>query len=180
MLFQNIPHFVVAFQYPSTLLYRNVWYVCTYLNLSSFILRILGWGFKYFSNKGLSSFSLRPRNQGCCLDPQIDEFLKRLSVVWHLKRVKTEDPLWSTGQEVRLPNGRSTVRIRCSANAFELNDQKPTTPGESCGSSTRLVPLNNCLQLMSQLACLRCKDQDRQPLVGGVWQSFLVRSTPWQ
>ena len=88
--------------------------------------------------------------------------------------------MWSTGQGVRLLNGRSTVQILCSANAFELKRfeyQEPTTPGESCGSSTRLVPLNNCLQLISQLACLRCKDQDRQPLVGGVWQSFLVWST---
>ena len=53
---------------------------------------------------------------------------------------RKEDPLWSTGQGTRLPNGRSTVRIWCSANAFELNDlinQKPTTPGKSCGSSTR-------------------------------------------
>ena len=33
-----------------------------------------------------------------------------------------EDPLWSTGQDTRLPNGTSAVRIRCSANAFELND----------------------------------------------------------
>ena len=82
----------------------------------------------------------------------------------------------TTGWKV---DGLNPVLGECFwAKQFEY--QEPTTPGESCGSSTRLVPLNNCLQLMSQLACLRCKDQDRQPLVGGVWQSFLVRSTPWQ
>ena len=97
-------------------------------------------------------------------------------------QIPSEDPLWSTGQGVWLPNGSSTVRILCSANAFELKRfeyQEPTTPGESCGSSTRLVPLNNCLQLMSQLACLKCKE-DWQLLVSGVWQSFLVRKWPWQ
>ena len=31
-----------------------------------------------------------------------------------------EDPLWSNGQDPQLPNGKSVVRIRCSANAFEL------------------------------------------------------------
>ena len=83
---------------------------------------------------------------------------------------RREDPLWCTGQVAWLPYGSSSVWIRCSANAFELtiwiNDHDPTTPGESCGSSSR-VPLNNCLQLISQLACLRCKDKDWQNL--GAW-----------
>ena len=30
-----------------------------------------------------------------------------------------EDPLWSSGHDTRLPNGRAVVRIRSSANAFE-------------------------------------------------------------
>ena len=34
---------------------------------------------------------------------------------------RREDPLWSTGQDARLPHGRSAVRIRCSVNAFELS-----------------------------------------------------------
>ena len=95
--------------------------------------------------------------------------------------VLLEDPLWSSGHDTRLPNGRAVVRIRGSANAFEpkrirICDHEASTPGESCGSSTQRVLLNNCLQLISQLACLKCKDC--QPLVGGVWQSFLDRSTP--
>ena len=59
-----------------------------------------------------------------------------------------EDPLWSSGQDTRLPNGRTRVRIRGSANAFEpkrIRDHEPSTPGESCGSE------------------MRCKDLDRQP-----------------
>ena len=51
-----------------------------------------------------------------------------------------EDPLWSSGHDTRLPNGSTRVRIRGSANAFEPNrirDHEPSTPGESCGSSTR-------------------------------------------
>ena len=40
----------------------------------------------------LKRFTIHQLNlkiQGCCLGPQIGEFLKRLSVAWHLKRVKT-------------------------------------------------------------------------------------------
>ena len=33
---------------------------------------------------------------------------------------RREDPLWSTGQDARLPNGRSVVRNRSLANAFEV------------------------------------------------------------
>ena len=122
---------------------------------------------------------IQENTQKTMISPLFNRFHRWYGVVWVSKQAV--DPVWSNGQGVRLANARSTVRILCSANAFELKRfeyHEPTTPGESCGSSTRLVPLNNCLQLMSQLACLRCKDQDRQPLVGGVWQSFLVRSTP--
>ena len=45
-----------------------------------------------------------------------------------------EDPLWSNGQDARLTNGRSVVRIRCSANAFELNDldiRNPLLPAKA-------------------------------------------------
>ena len=55
-------------------------------------------------------------------------------------RNSAEDPLWSSGHDTRLPNGSTRVRIRGSANAFEPNrirDHEPSTPGESCGSSTR-------------------------------------------
>ena len=53
-----------------------------------------------------------------------------------------EDPLWSSGHDIRLPNGKAVVRIRGSANAFEpkriqICDHEASTPGESCGSSTR-------------------------------------------
>ena len=53
-----------------------------------------------------------------------------------------EDPLWSSGHDTRQPNGKSVVRIRGSANAFEpkriqICDHEASTPGESCGSSTR-------------------------------------------
>ena len=53
-----------------------------------------------------------------------------------------EDPLWSSGHDTRLPNGSTRVRIRGSANAFEpkrirICDHEASTPGESCGSSTR-------------------------------------------
>ena len=35
-------------------------------------------------------------------------------------RLKNEDPLWSTGQDARLPIGGLAIRIQGSVNAFEL------------------------------------------------------------
>ena len=35
-------------------------------------------------------------------------------------------PLWSTGQDTRLPNGKAVDQIRCSANAFEPKDSNVT------------------------------------------------------
>ena len=78
---------------------------------------------------------------------KIDRWGKKILAIqalFHFKSIISsiailEDPLWSTGQDTRLPNGRSVVQIRCSVNAFELTiwiDQKPTIPSESCGSST--------------------------------------------
>ena len=97
-----------------------------------------------------------------------------------------EDPLWSTGQDAQLLNGRSAVQIWCSANAFELKDlnkkiRKPLLPAKAVDPQPANVPLNNCLQLISQLACLRCKDLDRQPKfiltdLVGLAINFLVRS----
>ena len=56
--------------------------------------------------------------------------------------IQMEDPLWSSGHDTRLSNESTRVRIRGSANAFEpkrirICDHEPSTPGESCGSSTR-------------------------------------------
>ena len=58
------------------------------------------------------------------------------------KRTSIEDPLWSSGHDTRLPNGKAVVQIRGSTNAYEPKrirtcNHEPTTPGESCGSSTR-------------------------------------------
>ena len=33
-----------------------------------------------------------------------------------------DDPLWSTGQDTCLTNGKAVVQTRCSVNAFELKD----------------------------------------------------------
>lgn len=57
-------------------------------------------------------------------------------------------PLLSTGQDNRLLNVKAVVWIRRSAIAFEQEDLNVTrnplpTPGESCGSSTRRVPLRS-------------------------------------
>ena len=53
--------------------------------------------------------------------------------------------------------GSDPVHGECFwAKQFEY--QEPTTPSKNFGSSTHHVPLNNCLQLISHLACLRCKD----------------------
>ena len=61
-----------------------------------------------------------------------------------------EDPLWSSGHDTRIPNGKAVVRIRGSANAFEpkrirICDHEASTPGESCGSSTQGCLLGSIL-----------------------------------
>ena len=51
-------------------------------------------------------------------------------------------------------------RMLLSQTGFET--MKPALPAKAVGPQPANVPLNNCLQLISQLACLRCKDLDRQ------------------
>ena len=60
-----------------------------------------------------------------------------------------EDPLWSSGHDTCLPNGRAVVRIRGSANAFEPKRiriyviMKPALPAKAVGPQPANVPLRN-------------------------------------
>ena len=61
-----------------------------------------------------------------------------------------EDPLWSSGHDTRLPNGRAVVRIRAAARrmllsqkGFEYVTMNPALPAKAVGPQPANVPLRN-------------------------------------
>ena len=58
------------------------------------------------------------------------------------------DPLWSSGHDTCLLNGKAAVRIRSSANAiepkrFEYVTMNPLLPAKAAGLQPANVPLRN-------------------------------------
>ena len=71
---------------------------------------------------------------------------ENVNIFSSVKRFWNEDPLWSSGHDTCLPNGRAVVRICGSANAFEpirIRICDPVITAKAVGPQPANVPLRN-------------------------------------